>query len=58
MKKELCKPCAVAMSKRGIKLTQATARTDKITCAECGRRRYGIAYEVDGQQAGKGDAKK
>ena len=41
----LCKPCAVAMSHQGIRLKVAFGRTEKITCAKCGRR-YGQAYEV------------
>ena len=43
---DLCKPCAVI---RGMsqKLKQVHYGVDnKITCADCGRRRYGATYEV------------
>ncbi len=43
---ELCKPCAVARSRRGVRLKTVSGRADKITCADCGRRRYGQTYEV------------
>ena len=44
----LCKPCAVALASGGEKVTAAHSRCEKITCASCRRRRYGIAYEVSG----------
>ena len=43
--KELCKPCAVAME-RDYTVKRIGGKAVKITCASCGRRRYGIAYEV------------
>ncbi len=43
---ELCKPCAVARSRSGVRLKTVSGRSDKITCADCGRRRYGQTYEV------------
>lgn len=43
--KTLCKPCAIAMA-QDHKLKALPGRTDKITCARCERRRYGLAYEV------------
>ena len=46
MKKELCKPYAVALSRRGTRLVALPGKSDKITCAQCGRRRYGLTYEV------------
>lgn len=49
MKKELCKPCAVDLADRGKTVKQIAARCDKITCAECGRRRFGVTYEVTGR---------
>jgi len=46
MKKLLCRPCAEELAKAGKKLAPVDARTEKITCVACGRRRYGIPYEV------------
>ena len=48
MKKALCKPCAIALEKKGKTVKPASGRCEKITCAECGRRRFGITYEVTG----------
>lgn len=48
MKKALCKPCAIAMADRGKTVKPAGGRCKKITCAECGRRRFGVTYEVSG----------
>lgn len=48
MKKELCKPCAIALEGRGKAVKAASGRCEKITCAECGRRRFGYTYEVTG----------
>jgi RNase P subunit RPR2 len=41
VKKLLCKPCAVALEAKGKTVKTAAARCEKITCAECGRRRFG-----------------
>ena len=49
MKKLLCKPCAVAMEARGKTVKPAAMRCEKITCAECGRRRFGVLYDVTGR---------
>lgn len=46
MKKALCKPCAIAVADRGKTVKPAGGRCEKITCAECGRRRFGVTYEV------------
>lgn len=48
---ELCKPCAVEKSRQGVRLKTVSGRTDKITCAVCGRRRYGRTYEKEEPQA-------
>lgn len=48
MKKLLCKPCAVDMAARGKTVKPAGGRCEKITCAECGRRRFGVLYDVTG----------
>ena len=49
MKKELCKPCAIALAGRRKTVKPAGGRCEKITCAECGRRRFGYIYEVTGR---------
>ena len=46
MKKTLCKPCAVALAASGKTVKPIAHRCDKITCSACGRRRFGITYEV------------
>ena len=47
MNKHLCKPCAENLRQAGKQLTvQASGRDNKITCAECGRRRFGALYDV------------
>lgn len=43
---ELCKPCAVEKSRQGVRLKTVSGRTEKITCAACGRSRYGRTYEA------------
>ena len=45
MKMELCVPCGLRLS--GEKEIRVTSnRRGKITCAKCGRRKYGNEYEV------------
>ena len=51
MKKLLCKPCAKALEARGKTVIPAAMRCEKITCAECGRRRFGVMYDVTGRFA-------
>ena len=46
MKKTLCKPCALGLSSTGVGVKPIGARHEKITCEECGRRRFGLPYEV------------
>jgi len=48
MTKLLCKPCAKALEAGGKTVKPAGGRCEKITCAECGRRRFGILYDVTG----------
>lgn len=48
MKKDMCKPCAIALERKGKMVKPAGGRCEKTTCAECGRRRFGITYEVTG----------
>jgi hypothetical protein len=45
MKKTLCKPCAIELSAKR-RVDRVGGRSEKITCDICGRRRYGITYEV------------
>lgn len=43
---ELCHPCALKLISGGVRIKKTESRADnKITCAECGRRRYGAVYE-------------
>lgn len=44
---DLCKPCAVEKSHQGVRLKTISGRTEKITCAACGLRRFGRTYEVE-----------
>lgn len=50
MKKLLCKPCAVNLEARGKTVKATGGRCEKITCAECGRRRFGVLYDVTGRE--------
>lgn len=49
MKKLLCKPCAAMLEAKGKIVKHVGGRSEKITCAVCGRRRYGTAYDVTGR---------
>lgn len=49
MKKELCRPCAVELAAKGKTVKPAGGRSEKITCAQCGRRRFGVTYDVTGR---------
>lgn len=51
---DLCKPCAVEKSRQGVRLKSVSGRTDKITCAACGRRRFGRTYEAKGATGKEG----
>ncbi len=43
---DLCRPCLEARRARGERLMQVSGGVDrKITCVDCGRRRYGAVYE-------------
>lgn len=45
--KNLCKPCAEKLKESyKVKMVKA-GKNIKITCAECGRRRYGATYETE-----------
>lgn len=46
MKQTLCKPCAIEIQQQGKIVKPAGGKCEKITCAICGRRRFGIIYEV------------
>lgn len=59
MKKNLCKPCAVATTaRRDREVQQLPGRCEKITCDKCGRRRFGLPYEVKRKFFTGGGAKK
>lgn len=49
MKQTLCKPCAMELERRGKTVKPLETRAEKITCKACGRRRYGVRYEVTGR---------
>ena len=42
MKKKLCKPCAIKLTNLGL-----YGKNEKVTCDECGNRRFGCIYEVE-----------
>lgn len=49
MTMELCRPCAEARRQRGERLALAYhGVNEKITCADCQRRRYGAKYITEG----------
>ena len=52
MHKDLCRPCAEAEKAKYAVKVISTGVNKKITCAVCGRRRYGATYEV-GQKGAK-----
>lgn len=51
-KQTLCGMCAVVLREQGMELTQTGVRTEKISCAHCGKRRYGTEYEIE-KRSGK-----
>ena len=58
MTKTLCKPCAAALAASGKTVKPIARRCDKITCSACGRRRFGITYEVTGRAVRKKEGTK
>lgn len=49
MTMELCRPCAENRKKQGQRLVLAHhGVNEKITCADCQRRRYGAKYIAEG----------
>ena len=47
---ELCVPCAEKL-KEGYDVKKAKSGVNKkVTCAACGKRRYGAVYEVTGKK--------
>jgi len=46
MEKTLCRPCAEGFGSIG-KIKALTGKAVKITCDACGRRRFGLRYEVE-----------
>ena len=55
MKKALCKPCSLGLIAAGMKVKQLPGKAEKITCVECGRRRFGAEYEVTEKNGGRTD---
>lgn len=47
MKKMLCKPCAIKLTDLGYKVVHVYGKNEKVTCDECGNRRFGCTYEVE-----------
>lgn len=45
--KPLCGVCAALMTEAGIQLRKVPGRTQKVTCANCGKRRFGGVFEID-----------
>lgn len=52
---ELCTPCSIKLGTVYSVRKIAGGVDHKVTCAECGRRRYGGIYEVETKRK-KGDA--
>lgn len=44
---ELCGACAAKLKETASVKKVAGGVDNKVTCAECGRRRYGATYEVE-----------
>ena len=51
-KKNLCKPCALGLRAEGHKVEALSGRSAKVTCEQCGRRRFGMAYAVEARRIG------
>ena len=58
MTKLLCLPCAIDLEARGKTVKSVAQRCEKITCSECGHRRFGITYEVTGRATRKKEVTK
>lgn len=57
MKREMCIPCTIKLAEtKDVK--KIAHRREKITCSECGLRRYGSEHEVSRKAAGKNKAKR
>jgi len=48
---DLCKPCAKSLPKKSLSLLRNSV-DNKITCALCGRRRYGATYLIKEEPKG------
>ena len=46
MKMVLCVPCAEEMKAAGGSVKVLIGKSMKVTCEGCGRRRFGLAYDV------------
>lgn len=50
MKMVLCVPCAAGLRAEGKVVKALTGKSMKISCEGCGRRRFGLAYDVSEQK--------
>lgn len=51
---DLCRPCAEALKAEGKRLVPLHHGVgNKVRCARCQRRRYGITYDVEERGGGK-----
>ncbi len=53
MTRELCVPCAIRLATT-CDIRKTANRRDKITCVECGRRRFGNEYTITEKGANHG----
>lgn len=51
---ELCLPCATKLGRAFVVSKISGGADNKITCVECGRRRYGATYTVSKREGGGG----
>ena len=47
---ELCVPCAMLMQENYALRKTEGGRDHKVTCARCGKRRFGAKYEIRGKR--------
>lgn len=50
MKMMLCVPCAEGLKAVGGSVKMLIGKSMKVTCEGCGRRRFGMAYDVSEQK--------
>lgn len=57
VRKVLCVPCREKLKEAGCECTWIANSREKITCDNCGKRRYGAEYQVSIKRGGKKDGK-